>query len=117
MNTSEPWYAVKCLFHHPTRKAEDEDFLYEERITLWKAPSFVEAHRMADEEASLYAKEAKCVFVKSTDSFHLFDQEVGSGIEVYSTMRGSNLRPEYYEKTFCITARDRLKPLRETKKE
>jgi hypothetical protein len=64
---SEPWYSVKCLFHHPKRKSGDEDFLYEERITLWKASSFEEAHRLAEIEAHQYAMEAKCVFVASTD--------------------------------------------------
>jgi hypothetical protein len=107
----EPWYSVKCLFHHPTRKADGEDFLYEERVTLWKAESFEEAHRMAEEEARRYAAEAKCVFVASTDSFHLFEEELSAGAEVYSSMRGSNLQPTAYRKTFCVTARDRLKPL------
>jgi hypothetical protein len=108
---SEPWYSVKCLFHHPTRKAAGEDFLYEERITLWKASSFEEAHRLAEEEARQYASEAKCVFVASTDSFHLFEEELSVGTEAYSMMRGSNLQPAAYRKTFCVTARDRLKPL------
>ena len=110
---NEPWYTVKCLFYHPTRRSAGDDFLYEERVTLWRAESFQEAHGLAEEEARQYAEEAKCVFVKSTDSFHLFDQEVGSGVEVYSAMRGSNLRPDYYEKTFCVTSGDRLMPLRE----
>src|SRR3954462_770142 len=84
---NEPWYSVKCLFHHPTRKSGDEDFLYEERITLWKASSFEEAHRFAEEEAHKYASEAKCLFVGSTDSFHLFEEGLSPGAEVYSTMR------------------------------
>lgn len=104
-------YSVRCLFCHPTRKSEDEDFLYEERITLWRAESFEEAHRMAEKEARQYAEEAKCSFLKSTDSFHLFERAMESGIEVFSTMRGSNLQPQNYERTFCVTGRDRLKPL------
>ena len=108
---SEPWYSVKCLFHHPTRKADGEDFLYEERVTLWRAESFEAAHRLAEEEARHYATESKCVFVASTDSFHLFEEEILSGAEVYSSMRGSNLQPGIYRKTFCVTDRDRLKSL------
>ena len=107
----EPWYSVKCLFHHPTRKVDGEDFLYEERVTLWKAGSFREAHNLAEEEARQYAKEANCVFVASTDSFHLFDDKLSAGVEVYSTMRGSNLKPGVYRKTFCVTDRDRTDPL------
>ena len=104
---SEPWYTVKCLFHHPTRKSGDEDYLYEERVTLWRAESFEEAHRLAEAEARQYAEEAKCVFVSWIDSFHLFDEEVGAGTEVYSKMRGSNFQPSDYRKAFCHTLRDR----------
>jgi hypothetical protein len=111
---SEPWYAVKCLFHHPGRKADDEEYLYEERITLWKANSFEEAHKLAEEEAKQYAADDNCVFIKSTDSFHLFDEEIKEGVEIYSTMRGSNMQPSAYFKTFCVTARDRIKPLQKT---
>lgn len=109
---NEPWYCVKCLFHHPGRKADGEDFLYEERITLWKTSSFEEAHRLAEEEARQYAADAGCVFVSSTDSFHLFEEEVGNGAEVFSIMRGSNLQPRVYKATFCLTNRDRAKPLK-----
>ncbi len=108
---AEPWYSVKCLFHHPTRKAEDEDFLYEERITVWKANSFYEAHQLAEAEARQYATEAHCVFVTATDSFHLFDEEMKPGVEVYSLMRGSNMQPSVYKATFCLTRRDRKRPL------
>jgi hypothetical protein len=109
---NEPWYTVKCLFHHPTRKAEEELYLFEERTTLWKADSFEEAHRLAEDEARVYASEAHCVFVASTDSFHLFDSTVKQGTEVYSTMRGSNMEPSVYRNTFCITKRDRAGALK-----
>jgi hypothetical protein len=104
---NQPWYTVKCLFHHPTRKAEGEAYLFEERVTLWKADTFEAAHRLAEAEAREYASEANCVFVASTDSFHLFDRIVKQGTEVYSIMRGSNLKPNVYRDTFCITKRDR----------
>ena len=51
-NMSEPWYSVKCLFFHPTRAREGEDYLYEERITLWRASTFEEAHALALKQAS-----------------------------------------------------------------
>ena len=114
---SEPWYTVKCLFHHPDLNHPGDDFLYEERLTLWKAESFEEAHRMAEEEARRYASENNCVFVKSTDSFHLFEEEIVAGGEIYSTMRGSNLQPDAYFRTFCVTNRDRLLPLRPPQKD
>ncbi len=110
---TEPWYSVKCLFDHPTRAKEGEDHLYEERITLWRASSFEEAHRLAEQEARRYAAEVNCLFIGSTDSFHLFDDDISHGCELYSVMRGSNMTPSIYRSTFCITKRDRAKPLNE----
>ena len=107
------WYSVKCLFHHPTRRALDERYLYEERITLWKANSIEEAHAKAEAEARRYAAEAACHFVDSTDSFLLEGESLDSGSEVYSIMRGSNFDPDQYQRTFCITDLERAKPLGE----
>jgi len=44
----EPWYSVKCLFHHPRLNDRGDDYLYEERITLWKVETFEEAHAHAE---------------------------------------------------------------------
>ena len=102
------WYAVKCLFYHPTRKKDTEAFLYEERIKLWQANSYDEAYKKAEIEAEIYASEANAVFVTPTDSFMLFDKVLNEGVEVYSIMRGSNLNEKTYRNTFCTTNRDRL---------
>ncbi len=101
------WIAVRCLFSHPTRASDAELNLYEERITLWKARSFKEAYAMADADALVYAAEANCIFIRSTDAFHLFENDIRSGAEVWSTMRGSGMSPELYIVTFCDTPRDR----------
>lgn len=101
------WYAVKCLFHHPTRKKLGENYLYEERITLWEAYSLKEAYLKADDEALEYAGEANAVFVQSVTSFRLFDESITNGTEVYSLMRGSNFSPKTYRDTFCNTDLDR----------
>ncbi|RYD25740.1 MAG: hypothetical protein EOP87_23895 [Verrucomicrobiaceae bacterium] len=104
----EEWYSVKCLLHHPTRAKDGDMYLYEERVTVWKATSHREAEEKARVEASTYAVEADAVLVNPTDSFCLFDGELGEGTEVYSLMRGSNLTPDFYENTFCVTSRDRM---------
>lgn len=96
----QPWYSVRCLFHHPSRKNDGEAYLYEERTTIWKAASFDEAHRLAEEEARKYAEEANCVFIGSADSFHLFDESISEGVEIFSVMRGSNFDPDAYKDTF-----------------
>lgn len=103
----EDWYSVKCLLHHPTRKKEDEAFLYEERTTLWKADSFDAAYLKAEREAVAYAIESHSVFVQPVSAFKLFDEIVAEGTEVDSTIRGSNLSPVMYRDTFCNTVLDR----------
>ncbi len=102
----EPWYAVRCLFTHPNRAKSGDGTLYEERITLWKCASDEEAYLKAENEAKEYEKE-DCIFIKATDCFHLFDESIGEGTELWSVMRGSFLTPEIYEETFCNTSRDR----------
>jgi hypothetical protein len=106
--SDEPWFAVKCLFSHPSRATDAEQFLYEERITLWRAASWDEAFRLAEAEAQEYASSDDCVFITATDAFHLFDESVGAGTEVWSTMRGSGMDADTYKKTFCATPRDRI---------
>ena len=101
------WIAVRCLFSHPTRASDSELNLYEERITVWRAGSFKEAYAMADADALVYAAEEDCIFIRSTDAFHLFEKNIRSGAEVWSTMRGSGMTPELYITTFCDTPRDR----------
>jgi len=107
MKDSESWFAVRCLFEHPTRKKEGEDHLYEERTTLWRATSFEDAHAQAEEESKNYAAEDDCIFIRVSDSFKLFDETIEAGTEVFSTMRGSNMDPELYQKTYCCTPYDR----------
>ena len=102
----EPWFAVKCLFSHPSRANETDGNLYEERITLWRVSTFEEAFSLAEAEAREYASD-DCIFVRATDCFHLFDESVGHGSEVWSVMRGSHFDAETYAQTFCATSRDR----------
>src|SRR5688572_562177 len=103
----QPWFAVKCLFSHPSRADVSEQFLYEERIMLWRASNFEQAFALAEAEAAEYARNNTCTFVRATDSFHLFEGSVGHGSEVWSVMRGSGMEPELYAETFCATPRDR----------
>ena len=100
----QPWFAAKCLFSHPSRADNSERFLYEERTTLWRANSFAEAFALAEAEAVEYARDSTCVFVRATDSFHLFDESIGHGSEIWSLMRGSGMEPELYAETFCATS-------------
>lgn len=101
------WFAVKCLFSHQSRSSDADGNLYEERITVWRCAGSEEAFALAEAEAGEYASEEGCSFVRSTDSYHLFEESVNHGSEVWSVMRGSHMDPEMYAQTFCATARDR----------
>ncbi|MGZ0707299.1 DUF4288 domain-containing protein [Coraliomargarita sp. W4R53] len=106
-SNNQPWFAVRCLFSHPKGEKDGDGTLYEERITLWKCDEWQDAYIKAEQEAKEYEKESNCIFIRATDSFHLFDEELKEGTEVWSTMRGSFLNADTYENTFCVTSRDR----------
>lgn len=103
------WYAIRCLLSHPERIRDTEKNLFEERVTLWNTDSEREAYELAEEEAQQYAKEdyKNMIFIKAVDSFHLFDEELYSGVEVWRVMKCSNLDAETYINTFMDTKRDR----------
>lgn len=103
----EPWYAIRVVISHPSRVKAGDGNLYEERVTIWRTGSLAKAYELAEEEARVYAEEAGAVFVCCTDSFHLFDEKVGEGSEVWSMMRGSHLDARTYVNTFTCTERDR----------
>jgi hypothetical protein len=105
-SSDEPWFAVKCLFSHPDRASDADGNLYEERITIWRASTFEEAFALAEAEAREYAAD-DCQFVRAAQAFHLFEESVRHGSEVWSVMRGSHMQPELYIETFCATPRDR----------
>jgi hypothetical protein len=98
---------MRCLLEHPTRRSEDDVPLYEERVLIWFAENWTQAFWMAEKEAREYAREAQSTFIKVTDGFRLFDENIGNGTEVWSTMRESSFSPETYADTFCATHRDR----------
>ena len=107
ISSAEPWFAVRCLFSHPGLASDGKKALYEERVTLWRAASWDDAFKLAEAEAREYAASDVCIFHGTTDAFQLFDESVGQGTEIWSTMRGSGMDPETYERTFCATPRDR----------
>ena len=57
---SGQWFAVRCVFDvdHP----EGTPYLYEERITLWRASSFDEAIALAEEEANNVYADDDCQY-------------------------------------------------------
>ena len=93
--SSEPWYAARSIFLHNGLRAAADGPVYEERIVLIRAGSFEEATRKAEEEAKAYEKPG-IEYLDYVMLYHLFEESVGDGAEVFSLMRSSDLGPEDY---------------------
>lgn len=77
---NQPWYGVKLLFSHSNQ-------LLEERIIIVRAQDFDNAQAIAMQNSREYVTGLdKAKFVAIVDIFHMFDEELGSGTEVYSRM-------------------------------
>jgi hypothetical protein len=96
VSSDQPWFAVRCIFRHPLR-------VYEERVTLWRAESFEDAIKLAEEEAERYAKESDLEYLGFAQAFHLFADKLEPGAEIFSLLRGSELESEEYITRFFDT--------------
>ena len=106
----EPWDSVRCIFRH--RAAQVHPSTYEERIILLRAHDFDDALRRAEEEARGYAGSLEGVeYLECLDCYHLFEDVVGDGTEVFSLMRDSELGPRDYISRFFQTGSERSSPV------
>jgi hypothetical protein len=82
------WYAAKTIYkHHRVEEGADKT-VFEERIVLLQATDFDDAIAKAEGEAAEYCgTSGDTVYLDFVDVFHLFDEAVGHGTEVYSLMR------------------------------
>jgi hypothetical protein len=105
----EPWYGAKCIFLHADLKSED-GHLYEERIVLLKAESEDEAIDRAENEAKEYAQNLEgCSYLGYVNVFHVYDESIGDGTEVFSLMRTSKLSKKKYLDRFFDTGKERTR--------
>lgn len=102
------WFAVRCVFHdrHNTPGGHKDlapgEHAYEERITLWLAPSADEAIELAEQEADQYAAATGTEYTGLAQSYWL-EEEPGQGAVVFSLVRKSVLDPDAYVDTFFDT--------------
>jgi hypothetical protein len=102
-------YGVRCIFKCPKDSSNTLDYLYEERITVWKAEDADEAIDKAVAEAEAYADENGFTYTGLAQSFWMFTTINVSGIEVFSLLRESNLELEPYLDTFFSNGDERQK--------
>jgi hypothetical protein len=96
------WYAVRCFFHW-----RDPYDSYEERITVWRATSPEEAIELAEQEAAEYGDTGSCDYLNLAQVYHLGDEAIQPGTEVFSLLRDSDLEPKDYLDTFFDTGTER----------
>jgi hypothetical protein len=108
------WYAVRSVFRTrsspeaPLPDAGAGESTYEERITLWQAPSSGAALEHAEEEAREYARFAGSEHLAGFGQVHqVADAPPRHGAEVFSLVRASDLPPQRYVERFLDTGRER----------
>lgn len=95
------WCSVRCVFRWTGWEGEP----FEERITLWQADSLSHAIELAEAEAGEYARENGLHYVGLAQAY-LLPAGPGSGVEVFSLLRDSDLPPDDYLTTFFDTGRE-----------
>lgn len=103
----EPWYGAKCVFLH-TAIESCPGQVYEERVILVRAGSLDDAIARAEVLAEEYATDLDgCTYTGFVDVFHIYDESIEDGAEVYSLMRTSDLGRDEYLNRFYDTGTER----------
>lgn len=110
---NEPWYSVRCLFRHKKRTDMTKNHLYEERITIWKTDSFDKAIELAEKEAEKYAADTDCEYIELAQAYHLYDESIENGSEIFSLMREHNYTPKKYLDRYFDTRYERQQDYKE----
>jgi hypothetical protein len=90
------WYGAKTIYKHSLIEDDIAKTLFEERVVLFQAIDFDGAIAQAEVEAEAYAVSNDVEYLGFMDVFHIFDEKVGRGTEVYSLMRESGLSEQDY---------------------
>jgi hypothetical protein len=102
-----PTYSVRQIFRWRIGRDQKKKYLYEERITLWRAKTIDRAVDLAEAEADRYAKASGFKFSGYSQAFWLFeDLKPRQGMEIFSLLRESDLPLRMYLKTFYKTGHE-----------
>ncbi len=100
-------YAVRCVVQLPKKESNERSFLYEERITVWRAVDIDEAIEKAEKEVADYSKQNGFLFAGLSQAYWMFSQIELDGVEVFSLLRESHLPTEEYLDAFFSTGNER----------
>src|ERR1700754_398195 len=94
----EGWYSAQCIFLHAD-KVHGPKQMYEERIVVLRAESMEAAIDRAEKEAEDYCSDVSgCSYIGHVNVFALYDDEIGDGSEIFSSMLKSN----WYRRSISI---------------
>ena len=102
-----PSHSTRTLIRWDSRTPEKKKYIYEERITLWKAKDADSALKKSEKEAIRYAKESGNKYLGFIQSYWLFDDIEVDGIEVFSLLRESDFSPKKYIDTHFNTGSEK----------
>ncbi len=101
-------YGVRCVIQIAPEDLNKKKFVYEERITIWRANDIDEAVDKAECEVKRYCEmETKHRFTGLSQAFWMFDEIEANGVEVFSLLRESNLEQDDYLNRFFSTEDER----------
>jgi hypothetical protein len=87
----QPWFAVRSLLR------DTEKGVYEERTVLFRAKSHDEAIKKAEAEAAEYCEALETYEPAGYyDTFHLFEEHIGDGSEIFSLTRNTSIPSSEY---------------------
>jgi len=114
MAISPELFSVKCLFRHEPSGSDACKHLYEERITIWRTKTAVEAIRLAEQEAEKYvaASEKPVQYIGYCVSYATYQTRFRNGMGVFSLIRESDLPAEKYLDRFYDTGKERVQSFR-----
>jgi len=106
LDIMEPWYGVRTVYEVPF-ESDTAAHVYEERVVVFRAPDFDAAIALAESEAASFCEVTGSRYLGYLDCFHIADDAIGHGTEVYSLMRDSDLEDASYVKRFFGTGLER----------
>jgi len=103
-----PLFGIRSVIELAPRPQGKAKHLYEERITVWRAPDINEAIARAEREARVYAKGERGP-LPLFQAYSLYDDVTftGDSVEVFSLIRESDLLPAKYLDTFFDTGKEK----------
>jgi hypothetical protein len=100
-DTKLDWFGVRTLHLWTERHA------YEERVTLWRADSFVTAIALAEADAREYMPDyTEYLGLAQAYDTKVDDFSIEPSFEAFSMVRESDLSPSDYVDTFFDTGRE-----------